>query len=252
MHYPLITLLTFSADDLSPINLTERDMQRICLREFLKPRSMGCKSLLLYFEPDRVGNNGQDENFQTDECKWNGVVCENDRMVRMKVNLFQRDPAVVDIDWLQRSIQWLRFNQVTLKNGWVAETLPRDLRFFYMNSYRQSTIDGEVPRDMHFQCLPPNMVEMFSLNSPVHGIVCIDNLPSTMRILLISAHSVEEAWVSYESLPESMELLTLHCSKLKKRMRIRALGNVKADDRLKKDLVLPRQLGLNPPSSFRV
>ena len=193
MHYPLITLLTFSADNSSPVNRTERDMQRMCLHQFLKPRSMGCKSLLLYFERSPKNSADRHENFESDECTWRGVVCENQCMIEMNVDLFQKQPAVVDMDWLPSSLHRLRFHQVTLKNGWTAEALPRDLQFFHMKGCITSTIEGLVPRNMHFQCLPANMEELHSLYSPVHGIVCIDNLPSTMRILVISAYSVEEA-----------------------------------------------------------
>ena len=245
MHFPLITLLTCSADNSSPVNLTERDMQRMCLRQFLKPRSFGCQSLLLYFERSRNTIDDRHDNFETDECTWRGVVCENQRMIEMNIDLFHKPTAVVDMDWLPSSLRRLRFHEVTLKNGWTAEALPRDLQFFHMKSYRMSTIEVQSPRDMHFQCLPANMEELYSIYSPVHGIVCIDNLPATMRILMIYGHSCQEAFVSFERLPESLRLLSLHCDNKRKGVIIHALGKIKDDKRVTTHYVREEALELS-------
>ena len=184
--------------------------------------------------------------FRMDPCSWRGVRCDV-RGVET-IHRDQSDFALVDMDWIPPTVQFVCLRSITTVNGWVTHRLPRALRFLSMNTiYIEPLLhskqwDGATKRNINLQTLPRRMEELYVRFGHLIGGLCVDNLPPTMRIICIRHADIREVVMAAATLPEDFQLLCVDNKpefemdggdpvKKTGRVKIRWVGKLK-DDRV--------------------
>ena len=187
-------------------------------------------SMVMYYDVDKRGY-FDPSDAETDECTLRGVKCEDQRIVEIHFDFLQKQTAVADMDWVPSTVERLSCSYVTLEKSWTAEALPQGLKLFYIFSYIPSSARF-MRRPVNFQRLPRQMDELYSIAGVLGVFLCIDSLAQSMRILVLTMRDFKKAFVSFEHLPASLKILSLHCTRLEMDTKIRAMGKMKEDSRV--------------------
>ena len=164
-------------------------------------------------------------------CRWQGVECDGDRIVTIKVDNRDGNRTVMNIRWLPATTKFVSLRSVDMYNGWTAVALPRDLRFLSLSQCFFSQ-DGLVPAVVNLRDLPSKMEELHLYDGWFGGPVVLKNLPRTMRVLRIAHDYFEDGiFVDFGELPRSIEYVSFD-SLQRKKLRIRAMGAVRSDSRV--------------------
>ena len=171
-------------------------------------------------------------------CSWKGVGCADGiiRMIEYELNEHEARTLayVADMDWIPPSTVYLRLVGIRALNGWATERLPRELRF--VSLVRAGVPNDHQPdRTINLAKLPSKMEELIVIAGWYNGIIYIDRLPETMRLLQLSQWEHAVAYVVFENLPKSLEALCvsnfIKYSK-KRGTRIIPAGRKKSDQRI--------------------
>ena len=146
-----------------------------------------------------------DSDIQQKECLWNGVQCIDGTIETfIFTQTDSRYHRYIEMDWLPSTLQYLHLNKIILHNGWVAERLPRELRYWYSNGMS----DSETHRKIDLYKLPAKMKEMHIQDRHVFGDVLIVVLPETMRALRIQSADIQRVLIDPCMLPRGIRAIS--------------------------------------------
>ena len=157
-----------------------------------------------------------------DICGWQRTGCRVGALSAIFARA-QRPEArlAVDMDWLPPTLEYIHLHYVEFQHTWERMCLPRELRYLYLfacNPIEKILIQNTID----FSRLPQKMEEIILLNAPIAGILVLNDLPKTMRLIYVDA-LIERIVVDYNGIPESLTGLFIIGTK-KLMNKVHALG----------------------------
>ena len=218
----------------TPTSTAIQSLQMDCMRLFMDP-TVPKFYRTLYARQRGRWDNGMNRSV----CFWKGVRCAAGaiRVIEYECDEHEERTSaciVADMDWIPPSTVYFRLTRIQALNGWVTERLPRDMRFLSLTRVRVPK-DDDPGRTINLVNLPSKMEELVVISEWYRGIIYIDRLPKTMRLLQLSNWEHARAYVVLENLPESLEALCVSnfVQNSKKRgTRIIPAGRKKSDQRI--------------------
>ena len=113
------------------------------------------------------------------------------------------------MDWLPPTLQAVHLNRLILTNGWLAERLPRDLRYFGAIECGNEP-DCETDRVVRLNLLPRKLEELHIRGGWYRGDVALIDLPRTLQVLLLRNASFNSVFVDSPELPEKLKRVILY------------------------------------------
>ena len=182
------------ADIESPQSMMQQNLMFQCLSRRLKE--------------DIVNPHGVD-----DACKWRGILCNIDTVQSMLIRLNKhRDSGYhIDMDYLPSSLEFVHLEYIHFREGWAAEHLPRDLKYLYACRCKNRHHIYPGPR-VNMNKLPRKLEELHIVNSAFYapsGVLIINDLPSSIRILNIVNTSLQKVFIDTACMPDGMKVLSI-------------------------------------------
>ena len=223
-------LMLFLCTADSTIDDQSKERQKFIMQRFLDPESEPTPvfnfSLIDHLTRDRLAH-------KEDPCSWDGIECTNGRVTRIKIILRPKDKVACAIEWIPPTVRALRLDNISLANGWSADTLPRDLRFLLLRYCKTKTkYNRHSFQSIDLSKLPSHMEEIHILNSWPFGNLCIQSLPPTMKIIDIASSTISKALIDFENLPEKLRSIRLQTFSDYSPVEIQGMGAAKSDDRV--------------------
>ena len=173
-----------------------------------------------------------------DICRWRGIRCEEGKMralfFALKARLRDLNTLLISIEWLPPTVQFVHLVSMRLTAGWLVETLPRDLKYFYINSCTSKEHEAHG-HPINLRRLPHHTEEFHVINSyRLYGKFDLTQLPSTLRVLAITttlcAHFGHQPTVivDYSTLPE--KFLAFVIGERPGEVKVRTIGELKSTD----------------------
>ena len=183
------------------------DFQLDAMLHFADPYLYASKERHVDISPLRTHLIGEIANrYHLDPCSWRGVRCDVGGVETIQADS-DRGPALVDMDWIPSTVQFVCLRNLSSVNGWVTHRLPRALQFLSMNTIYAKQWDEAKKRNLNLQTLPRRMEELYVRYGHVYGGLCVDNLPPTLRIICIRHADICEILVAVATFPEELRVL---------------------------------------------
>ena len=146
-------------------------------------------------------------------CTWTGIRCAAG--VAECLSIFmehasrgEKATQIVHPQWLPHSLQFVHFRMVSLTSFWTPDTLPRELRYLYLNQCGKN-IDSPYPPRIDLDRLPDKMEELIVIGTQLGRVIRIDRIPQKMHLLYLQTHSffTDSICVDYHSISAGLEHL---------------------------------------------
>ena len=188
----------------------------------------------------------------TDPCTWRGIECtakEITSLIMTAILIKEELPIVswsletqyvpwkIDMDWLPPTLRVIHLNRLVLEDGWVAERLPRELR--YLNVIRcNSRANTKKSREVRLHRLPRKLVELFVHEGWYSGKVLLIDLPKSLQILALVHESLEKVYVDSTQLPKSLRRVIVFSTK--RLVKVTEIADSLGDSRIRRNTLLPQ------------
>ena len=151
-----------------------------------------------------------------DPCTWSGMQCTDGILTSVlmsheRIFIYGND-LHIDMDFFPNTVQFLYLKSVKYVDGWTADRLPRDLKFFCA-SQCVNAHDKTSSREIHMDRLPRQMEEIHLSSgefAPISGVLLIANLPPNLRICHIRSQFLRKVLVDNLSIPDGIEMLNIY------------------------------------------
>ena len=203
----LLLVTTFISSDNEPLNAIAK--QYTMMMRCVSPEGHADDLYSIRMWHFLRSNNPRNE----DACTWRGVACVDTAVTSVllastKGSLEAASFSwIIDPDWFPSSAQFVHLRHVRLIKGWMAQRLPRDLRYFCI-SYGQP-YKYALKRNLEVRYLPRRMEELHVHDGFSFGTLLITDLPQTMRLCFIKSIFIERAFVDNAQVPDSLEMFVV-------------------------------------------
>ena len=147
-----------------------------------------------------------------DVCTWRGLECTDGAITSILLALTERLHTsnslwLIDPDWLPSTAQFVHLVNVRLVKEWMAQRLPRDLRYLHISNLLHYA--SAVHRGIKLWNLPQKMEEMHFHGGWSSGTLFIAALPQTMRLCFIHCMYIKKVVVVNADIPDSLEMFVV-------------------------------------------
>ena len=151
---------------------------------------------------------------EIDPCTWKGMQCTNGVLTTVVMSLHQifRNDLYIDMGFFPSSVQFLHLNRAKYLDGWAAERLPRDLKYFCAHQC-YNAFDKPFRGYIRMEKLPSQMEEIHLSSgtfTPPSGLLFIASLPSSLRICDIRSRFLSKVYVNDEGIPDGIHMLNIY------------------------------------------
>ena len=148
-----------------------------------------------------------------DPCTWGHSVVSTDGILKTFVFIrmpkqYVYSPWKIEMDWLPSSLAFVHLSDIDMVSVWLAERLPRDLRYLSYGSSGMKFIAKN--RRVDLTHLPERMEELLVRNGWFSGAVNLMHLPRTMRLLILRHVTVHKAFLRHSQLPDGLVQIFLY------------------------------------------
>ena len=193
----LLRLLLSCADELESFEQT-RALQRETIKCFLSPSPAGT--------PYRLAC-----QLNHDICHINGFRCV-DGLVREIVsgNPDMPSAGTIDLAWAPGTVEYIHLNFPSLRMGWSAALLPRQLKYMFMKNCKLAESARGPERKAQLECLPRQLEEFYLFNSALCGKLNLTTLPPNLRWFVLQQTVRISLFVDIIDLPRTLHGVLIH------------------------------------------
>ena len=239
--------LVASADIPESSDPAQSELQRVSMRLLFDENTREDCYDNAYFHEYINASAGMD----TDPCTWRGIECTGHEVTSLIMTVIHiteslggnRDLRtaryvkwVVAMDWLPPTLRTIHLNRLIFTNGWLAERLPRELRYF-------CAIRCNVPlhkdhhREIHLQRLPRKLEEMHVHEGWYRGKVFLLNLPKTLGLLVLLHEHFHKVYVDSSDLPANLRNVLV--MSMFNKIKIKEISEMRRDSRIQRRRMQP-------------
>ena len=185
-------------------------------------------------------------NGSPDICRWRGIRCEEGKMnaIFLENMGLTLNTLLLSIEWLPPTVQFVHLVSLRLTAGWLVETLPRDLKYFYIESCMSKEHEAHG-HSINLRRLPHQTEEFHVISSyRLYGKFDLTQLPSTLRVLALTTTLCAlpgqhpTVIVDYGTLPENF--LGFVIGEEPGEVKVRTIGRLKSSDATGKHVLTER------------
>ena len=146
-----------------------------------------------------------DMEHRTDPCKWSGTTCDAEDNIRaVRLAKQEESDQIISLDYLPPTCQEIHLMHLKHATGFLAERLPRELRYLYIHSCFLLDTKTKTDAKVDFRKLPPHLEEFIVYGGWFHSKMYIASLPAYMRIIAVYNRRLGDIFVDSWALPASL------------------------------------------------
>ena len=213
------------AVDDEPSLSTRTAMQLALMSNFVLGRERNFAGISCAFD-QFLGDNAS----RNDACTWHGIECTDGNVTSINLssplgNMFFYK---VQLEWLPQSVEFMHFENVNFTSEWSGEVLPRCLKYLCLRNFDKdptvSFLQDSFNRSLNLRKLPAAMEELIVWLGWCPGLIHIDILPASMRLLVLATSKIRRAIIDMAMLPESIQTLAICNDVLQRGPRIECVS----------------------------
>ena len=188
---------------LLPLLLLAKDVNERFIRQnemmnnFVSPAGLPAdayRGMLLYLQDS--------SRLVPEVCQWRCVRCEKGIVKTIEILPdINADSRVISMDWLPTEIEAVHISSVCHADGWVAERLPRKLRFLALWHVKLHQSVKLCKRSIDLRYLPNSLETLVLHGGWFNGILNLTHLPPFMRHLSILDTGCKKVYFDSRTFP---------------------------------------------------